>query len=422
MGNKLKAPLVRELKECCKDKASFLRLKEIFGELKDKYESISQQLYLLEQAIRYDYDSILITELDLVEPGPKIVYVNDGFTKMTGYSKEEVIGKTPRILQGEKTDQEVLDRLKEKLIEGQAFFGHTINYRKDGSEFVNQWDIHPLTNDNGEITHWVSYQRDITDRKETSKLVFNTSLDFENLPEESKRTFVDLDVQGNFILANNAFKDTLGYDDDELKEIKIWELTQGKDSEEMRYFFADFDANSIEERPYPWEFMTKEGQPITLAGNVHHFVNKNKETVVRINFDNLTMRNRVIEALKKKKESLEKMLNQKDEFMFRFRRKENGTIHCQFVSEGYSEITGMNANAVREKGLEGAVHQEDIAKNKKALTDAFEGKKNSVRCKYKTAEGDYISVIQSFSPSYAESSAQVDSVKCVGMIELEVEN
>ncbi len=49
---------------------------------------------------------------------------------MTGYLPEEVIGKTPRILQGPKTDRAILDRLKRRLIEGQAFFGHSINYRK----------------------------------------------------------------------------------------------------------------------------------------------------------------------------------------------------------------------------------------------------------------------------------------------------
>ncbi|MEO9887270.1 MAG: PAS domain S-box protein, partial [Balneola sp.] len=155
------------IKSCSKDKASESKLESLFSEILQKYDRTKSHLSLLENATKHDYDSILITELNLKEPGPRIVYVNDGFTKMTGYSREEVIGKTPRILQGEKTDRHVLDRLKKRLIDGQAFFGHTVNYRKDGSEFINQWDIHPLTNSEGEITHWVSYQRDITERQET---------------------------------------------------------------------------------------------------------------------------------------------------------------------------------------------------------------------------------------------------------------
>jgi len=144
---------------------------------RQKYVQASSHVELLENAIRNDYDSILITELNLEKPGPKIVYVNEGFTRMTGYSKEETIGKTPRMLQGPKTDRAILDRLKRRLIEGQAFFGHTINYRKDGTEFINQWDIHPLINADGEVTHWVSYQRDVTEKKETAKAIFNTDFD-----------------------------------------------------------------------------------------------------------------------------------------------------------------------------------------------------------------------------------------------------
>jgi PAS domain S-box-containing protein len=90
-------------------------------------------------------------------------------------------------LQGPKTDRAVLDILKKRLQEGQSFFGHTVNYRKDGSEFVNQWDIHPLTNEEGEITHWVSYQHDITERKRSEKKVVDAEIEFDRLTEESKK-------------------------------------------------------------------------------------------------------------------------------------------------------------------------------------------------------------------------------------------
>lgn len=165
------------LKKYTKDADSFNKLEETFKGLYAKYMQAITHVDLLESAIRNDYDSILITELTLEKPGPKIVYVNDGFTRMTGYSKSEAIGNTPRMLHGPKTDRAILDRLKRRLIEGQAFFGHTINYRKDGTEFINQWDIHPLINTDGEVTHWVSYQRDVTEKRETAKALFKTDFD-----------------------------------------------------------------------------------------------------------------------------------------------------------------------------------------------------------------------------------------------------
>ncbi len=76
---------------------------------------------------------------------------------MTGYTVEEDIGKTPRILQGPKTERAELDRLHRCLSRGASFFGEEIvNYRKDGSEFVLEWYIVPLRNDAGEITHWMA--------------------------------------------------------------------------------------------------------------------------------------------------------------------------------------------------------------------------------------------------------------------------
>ena len=195
----LNADILEQLKKYSKDVVSFQKLEEMFERMQFTIKQFQNQLDLLESAIRNDYDSILITELNLEKPGPRIVYVNDGFTKMTGYTPQEVIGKTPRILQGPKTDRAILDRLKRRLIEGQAFFGHSINYKKDGSEFINQWDIHPLFNKEGEITHWVSYQRDVTEKKETAKAIFNT--DFEELLKRTEEfTFkFEKDVSGKKI-------------------------------------------------------------------------------------------------------------------------------------------------------------------------------------------------------------------------------
>src|SRR6056297_2021340 len=216
--------LEQKLNSLAKDEKSFKELKELFSETVEERDKFKNHLNLLERAIKSDYDSIVITELGLEKPDPKIVYVNDGFTKMTGYTREEALGKSPRILQGEKTDRAVLDKLKERLKEGKPFFGHTVNYRKDGSEFINQWDIHPLTNDKGEITHWVSYQHDITERKRSEKKVVDSEMEFDKLREESKKTLIDVDEQGNIVTSNKAFRDLTGYTDDELKKFKFWKM------------------------------------------------------------------------------------------------------------------------------------------------------------------------------------------------------
>jgi len=124
-----------------------------------------EELRLLSSAVAQSTESIVITDADLDSPGPRIVFVNPAFTKMTGYSAEESLGQSPRKLQGPETDQSGLRRLRQSLECGEAFTGEAINYRKDGAEFVVEWQIAPIRNAAEKITHFVAIQRDITERK-----------------------------------------------------------------------------------------------------------------------------------------------------------------------------------------------------------------------------------------------------------------
>ncbi|HEY9708848.1 MAG TPA: PAS domain S-box protein, partial [Oculatellaceae cyanobacterium] len=124
------------------------------------------QLRLLESVVISTNDAVLITEAEPIdEPGPRIVYVNPAFTRMTGYTLEDVIGKTPRILQGEKTDRTALDRIRAALQNWQSVRVDMVNYRKDGSQFWVELSIVPVADEKGWYTNWVAVQRDITERK-----------------------------------------------------------------------------------------------------------------------------------------------------------------------------------------------------------------------------------------------------------------
>jgi PAS domain S-box-containing protein len=107
-------------------------------------KSAEETLRLLNSAVLQSRESIVITDAELDLPGPQIVFVNPAFTKMTGYAAEEVIGKTPRILQGPRTDQAVINRLRQDLRRGELFEGEAINYRKDGTEFTLEWQATPF--------------------------------------------------------------------------------------------------------------------------------------------------------------------------------------------------------------------------------------------------------------------------------------
>ena len=124
-----------------------------------------ESLRLLGSALEQSKESIVITDAQLDLPGPRILFVNPAFTNMTGYIAAEVLGKTPRILQGPRTDKTVLRRLRDTLAHGEPFLGVTINYRKDGTEFYLEWQVTPIREPGGSTTHFVAIQRDITERK-----------------------------------------------------------------------------------------------------------------------------------------------------------------------------------------------------------------------------------------------------------------
>lgn len=125
------------------------------------------ELRLFKEVVEQANDTILITEAEpLGAPGPRIEYANEAFEEMTGYRRDEVIGKTPRLLQGEDTDPSVLESLRGALEAGESWEGETVNYRKDGSPYQVRWSVTPVHNEDGQIGHWMSVQQDVTEKRE----------------------------------------------------------------------------------------------------------------------------------------------------------------------------------------------------------------------------------------------------------------
>ncbi len=130
----------------------------------DKAET---DLVLLRNAVARLNDIVLITEAaPLDAPGPRIVFVNEAFERLTGYSAREAIGNTPRMLQGPGTDRATLDRIRSALDAGQPLREELLNYTRDGRALWLELDIVPLGDERGRYTHLIAVQRDITARKQ----------------------------------------------------------------------------------------------------------------------------------------------------------------------------------------------------------------------------------------------------------------
>jgi PAS domain S-box-containing protein len=126
------------------------------GHLKNALETTGEPIALLKVLAENSFDSILITDATVQA---KIVYANKAFSKLTGYASDEVVGKTPKFLQGAGTDKKVIERLAAALKAGKKFEGRAINYKKDGTPFIMHWRVLPVRSGK-KITAWLAIQRE----------------------------------------------------------------------------------------------------------------------------------------------------------------------------------------------------------------------------------------------------------------------
>ncbi len=135
------------------------------------------QIRLLQSCVESLKDVVLITHASpRHKPGPIIAYVNPAFERFTGFSKDEAIGQSPRMLQGPQTCRKTLDKLAQALSSWQSFRGELINYKKNGELFWVELEIIPVRADGGDLyTHWIGVQRDITARKSAEQVLQATT-------------------------------------------------------------------------------------------------------------------------------------------------------------------------------------------------------------------------------------------------------
>ncbi|EMM78690.1 PAS domain-containing sensor histidine kinase [Leptospira santarosai] len=183
----------------------------------------SHELY--EILVHQISDSILVTDAQLELPGPKIIFVNPAFCKMTGYSKVDLVGQTPRILQGPLTNRKTMRDLKRSLTQGKDFSGETINYKKDGNPYNVEWHISAIRDSLGKILCFISIQRDITEKVKkgesvtrhlrlemgitsATQILLSTSVELKILKYAMEQFLVFVDSERLYLFKNSEHADS----------------------------------------------------------------------------------------------------------------------------------------------------------------------------------------------------------------------
>lgn len=126
-------------------------LKQIKSLLRNDIDHNIQQIIKIE-----DYDALVITDLNQA-----IVWVNEGFSEMTGYHKKYALGKKPSFLQGAETSKMIKRQIKEQLLSHHRYKGAIINYRKNGEAYRCQIDIFPIYGSKGAPTHFIALEKEL---------------------------------------------------------------------------------------------------------------------------------------------------------------------------------------------------------------------------------------------------------------------
>ena len=233
-----------------------------------------QLLNLLDTAVAQAKEAVLITSARLEPPGPEILFVNPAFSEMTGYSREEILQKTPRILQGPKSDRVMLQQLRDTLSRGEPFSGETVNYHKDGSEYYVEWDITPIRGGSGQITHFLSIQRNVTARKlaenqlkEMFRQVEKSRNDLGSILDELRIGTVMTDENGRVVFLNAAARQLFAWPDTDRLDV-AWKDLFGLNPEDTGKLQTLMQKSAEERARIPLHLDRSEGRRVWLEVDV----------------------------------------------------------------------------------------------------------------------------------------------------------
>ncbi len=249
----------------------------------------TSQLQLFQSAVMQSWNAIVITDADLAA-GCCVEIANPAFCAMTGYSLDELRGRPLKMLQWPDTDPAVIDHLRACLREARFFEGTTTNYRKDGSSYIVRWNISPVRDDDGVLTHFISVQQDISEhvRTERENRLLARALDATSDP------VLLTDAQARIIFANTAFAEVTGYPASEIRGRTPALFKSGAHDDA---FYADLRSSLASGQDFRATFINRRRDgslyhaeqsisPICdEAGRITHYVSVSKDISQRVDME-----------------------------------------------------------------------------------------------------------------------------------------
>ncbi|MGO9243389.1 MAG: PAS domain S-box protein [Verrucomicrobiia bacterium] len=265
-----------------------------------------ERLRLQSTALEAAGNAVVITGRD-----GSILWTNPAFTQLTGYTAEEVLGKSPRILKSGAHAESFYRHLWETVTSGQVWRGEMTNRRKDGSVYTEEMTITPVRNERGEISHFIAIKQDITGRQQTERALRESEELFRSLSASSPLGIFLTDTHGLFTYINPRCRQILGcsliesqnngwtkviHPDDREAAWQHWleyvQSAEGEYSYEYRIQSADGTTRFAHMRAAP--LRSDDRSPMGFAGSV----------------EDITHRRRSEDELRESKQNLERAMQE----------------------------------------------------------------------------------------------------------------
>ncbi|MBI1938698.1 MAG: PAS domain-containing sensor histidine kinase [Ignavibacteriales bacterium] len=304
-------------------------------------KAAEDQLQLQSNALEAAANAIVITDKE-----GSILWINSAFTKLTGYSAREVIGKNPRILNSGVHDKMYFEYLWNTILSGDTWRGEIINKRKGGSLYNEEMLVTPVKNSDGAIANFVAIKSDITERKKAEDALRESELRFRGLYENATIGIYRTTHDGKVLMANPTLIKILGYNSfEEIKNINVEETYL--DSQTRKRFKEELDLKG---RIFGFESLwkKKDGVPLYIRESAR---------LVRDDEGNALYYEGTIEDITEKKKAEEELIKAKE------KAEQSDKLKSEFLSQMSHEIrTPLNVilsfiNMMQEE-LSGKVDEE----------------------------------------------------------------
>jgi two-component system cell cycle sensor histidine kinase/response regulator CckA len=257
----------RERREADRRQADLLgelrRANARLAEQRNQARADEDRLRLLESAVVHAHDAVVILA---AEPAPgagrSVLYVNDAFCRMTGYSRAEVVGRSLHFLRGPESDPDTLTRIRDALDSGSPLQVELLNYRKDGTGFWVDLSLVPVADAAGRRTHWVMIQRDVSERRKAEEALRRSEGLFRGIFEGAAAGVTLTDVSGRFVSCNPAFVAMVGRPVEELLRLTPADVTHPDDRAGQEPLAAEVLAGKRDRYDYAKRYVRPDGTVI----------------------------------------------------------------------------------------------------------------------------------------------------------------